>query len=524
MGARSLAARGCRRAAGPSSVPAAPRYGRAVQADREPAAVPATTDRASQPAAARGVPAIGGGGGLADRLARASLARPALRAGTLASLQRCAGNRAVARAAAGRRLARYEAREHALFGGPGRTLKVGGADITEAELQAMGDFYKSPEAMVADAAANRGKFEKLRDEIRSDRTLREQGKDGRPEQAWISATAHRPKGETYLDLASVNLAHFAPGKGAEDHRKAFVALHRRALDAAKAAGKVTDEAAMLNAFGGHFLTDAFAAGHLVNKREVMDTAGQKFDAMSTTGTLIKENDFSKKLAKGLLANATVAKELANWELKVVAWGAFTPERLSEVIYGMRGEAPDSFLSLFARVVHDQLDDAIKAGKDQGLEVTNDNGDVWTLSGDETLRLSPETQMIAGWAVEASRRNLEQAAAEKGALDYDAYVANAWRFAPRPTTQQQHADALKRAAEATSSSHVLQPAAGAGRDQLNDVVATYTNPADDKTINAVIDLAVSKFDAVLDQLQEKQVARRKVASPPARQPAMDPGKI
>ena len=264
---------------------------------------------------------------------------------------------------------------------------------------------------------------------------------------------------------------------------------------------------MLNGFAAHFLTDAFAAGHLVAKPETMAQAGKNFDAMATTGWVAKENDFSKGLARGLLADKTVAAELAKWELKVVGWGELTPERLSEVIYGMRSEAPDEFLSLFARIVHDQLDDAIKAGK--GPEVTNANGDVWTLSGDETLHLSTDTQYIAGQAVEASRHNLATAAGG-GKLDLPQLFGRVWKFVPRPTTKAEHDAAVKAAAAATSSTTiVLAPGADAGEAQLKGTVTTFTDPARAETVDDIVKLAASKLDAVIDQLQAKGYARKKV---------------
>jgi peptidoglycan hydrolase-like protein with peptidoglycan-binding domain len=345
-------------------------------------------------------------------------------------------------------LARYEAGEHALLGGPGKTLKIGGVDVTEGELAAMGDFYKDPQSMETDVAAAKPKFETLLADIRTDREHRAAGKEGIAESVWVSDTAHRPEHERYLDLAGENFAHFAPGKSpGPNHKTEWERLHRQALDLAHAtaAGNqaVPDEARVVNAFAAHFLQDAFAAGHLANKRELMNIAATKFDALKTSGAVYKENSFSKAVARGLLADAKVSAEFAKRELKLPfrAWAPFGQENTSVLIFGLRSKQPDKFLSLFARTVHDQLDDAIRKGPDKGLEVTNDNGDVWTLAGDETLNLSPTTQKIAGQAVDAARDNLATAAATSGALDYAALFKNVWRFAPRPTDDAQHAAAV-----------------------------------------------------------------------------------
>ena len=113
-------------------------------------------------------------GSLTLALAHAARVPPAQRAAAIRSLSRSVGNAAVARAAT-RRVARYEAGEHSSSGGPGKTLKVGNTDITEGELQAMGEHPKDPEAMVADAKANPKAFENLRNKIRDDEKLRVQG-------------------------------------------------------------------------------------------------------------------------------------------------------------------------------------------------------------------------------------------------------------------------------------------------------------------------------------------------------------
>jgi peptidoglycan hydrolase-like protein with peptidoglycan-binding domain len=378
------------------------------------------------------------------------------RAAPLLALQRRAGNAAVGRQlrrTARKLLARYEAGEHALFGGPGKTLKVGGVEITEGELTAMGDFYRDAGAMTGDAAAHKAQFEKLLADIRTDRTMRATSKDGVAEDVWVADTAHRPKGDRYLDLAGANLAHFSPGKSGPDHKKAWQEIHKQALDIAHRAAvgdkQVPDEARVVNAFASHFLTDAFAAGHLAAKQELMDTARQKFDAMKVKGTFKKENAFSEALARGMLANKTIAAEFARRQLRLktwMSWGNFTREDTSVLIFGLREEEPEMFFSLFARTVHDVLDDAIEKGPAAGLEVTNDNGDVWTLSGDATLRLSPDTLAIGGKAVQAARDNLATAAATPGPLDYEALFRAVWRFVPRPTTQAEHDAAVAKKAK------------------------------------------------------------------------------
>ena len=55
---------------------------------------------------------------------------------------------------------------------------------------------------------------------------------------------------------------------AGDHKSEWEKIHKMALSLAQQ-GK-NKEALLQAAFGDHYLTDAFAAGHLFNKRDVME--------------------------------------------------------------------------------------------------------------------------------------------------------------------------------------------------------------------------------------------------------------
>ena len=73
-------------------------------------------------------------------------------------------------------------------------------------------------------------------------------------------------GGNYLRLAQQNAAHFAPANRAE-----WQELHEAAMAKAKEAGnneQLFAEALFMDAAANHFLTDAFAAGHLLKKPEV----------------------------------------------------------------------------------------------------------------------------------------------------------------------------------------------------------------------------------------------------------------
>lgn len=117
-------------------------------------------------------------------------------------------------------------------------------------------------------------------------------------------------------------------------------------------------------------------------------------------------------------------------------------------------------------------------------------------------------------MKASRANLAVAAGG-GKLDLPALFANVWKYVPRPTTKAEHDAAVKALAAATSTSGtvVLAPGARPGDAQLKETVTNFTDPARKETIDAIVKLAASKLDAVIDQLQVKGYARKKAKKKP-----------
>jgi hypothetical protein len=391
--------------------------------------VPANVESAPQPHE----PALGPAAERAE-LSRSAVSlggsRPAagrLDPSTLLALQRTAGNVAVARwvargqdgdpveppsrpRPATRTLSRYEAGEHARFGGDD-TVLVNGVPISRGNIIAMGDFFRTPEDM------NRADPEvlwKLDWAITQDRRARahEKGPDGQPltppsNDDIQKITEPLGQGSTYMDLNKENQAHFAPPKdGAspdgKDHKSAFEKFHRQALDEAhkvapqmsvdpssgatpadgapaagapgagassqpppnasgppstttqgpgatpspgsttaapaKSASTVPANAIATNMFAAHFLTDAFAAGHLINKKEVVDQAKVAWDKMNNTGGfLLRENTFTQEVSRRVLADAAVTAKMVNMPASAsvpasggswARWRARFPARLS----------------------------------------------------------------------------------------------------------------------------------------------------------------------------------------------------
>ena len=252
---------------------------------------------------------------------------------------------------------------------------------------------------------------------------------------WQKATKGR-----MLDLAAKNEAHFAPpnadfvavsGHSSADHKGTWEAQHRKALDTARAGDK--DKALLQNAFGDHFLTDAFAAGHLFNKRDVMD----KFDSQLPTQGAGKDRKFtatSKTFFKAIADAAfvgDVAKEFSKYETFERMYG-FHPnidsaDRFSSLLQGVHLEKPELLESAVAKGVHDKLNTA-----PGGVPVDNALGEKWQLSGDNTL--NPQTLAVARLAVAQSQQNVIGSFRAAAAPDYPALFKKVWDFTPRPTAE------------------------------------------------------------------------------------------
>lgn len=355
-------------------------------------------------------------------------------------LQRTAGNAAVSRliASGARRpvLARFEAGEHARLGDPGRTIKVAGVPVTEGELIALGDFYASPKDLME---ADPSELVRLRDLIRRDEDARMGFPGVKPvgDDEWEEAMKDRPPGKTYLDLAKDNAGHFAPGTDfgppGRDHKSLFFEYHKQAIEKAQAnatgSKTVPDEAVAINGFACHFLTDAFAAGHLFNKAAMLERAQDAWkQAADEEYGYDLENTFSRGVAHLVLSDPGAAAKLRPKEILVGDWGPVNRERFSFLLYQIPSRKPEEFFNVIVNIVHDRLNASV--GTEQAIEVENTRGDRWTLAGDKSLAQSPDTERIATKAVAQSFHNLELAAKSPGwTLDNGQSV---WDYTPKPT--------------------------------------------------------------------------------------------
>src|SRR5262249_55035417 len=141
----------------------------------------------------------------------------------------------------------------------------------------------------------------------------------------------------------------------------------------------------ISAFGDHFLTDAFAAGHIISKEMVIEY----FKSMFYTGAKLKSegNKFFDKVAEkawhGPVAQKFQKLETAEpydawWN--VVNWhpDIKNAERFAAVLKGAAEKEPQKIGNMAIKAIHDVLNR-------DGIDVVNSAGSPpWKLTGDGHL--------------------------------------------------------------------------------------------------------------------------------------------
>jgi hypothetical protein len=191
---------------------------------------------------------------------------------------------------------------------------------------------------------------------------------------------------------------------------------------------------MQNAFANHFLTDAFSAGHLFNKRDVMEkfngqlpTTGQGDKREFTKGSAAFFDDIAKAAFVG-----DVDAEFSKYETVEKWHGIFRPNinsasRFSLLLQGIHLEKPELLESAVAKGIHDKLN--THAG---GVPVENMLGDQWPLSGDGTL--NAQTLAVIRRAVAQSQQNIISVFGSSNEPDFAALFKKVWDFTPHPTAE------------------------------------------------------------------------------------------
>jgi hypothetical protein len=378
------------------------------------------------------------------------------------------------------KIRRYEAGEHAQFGAkPGeveKTVKIKEVEMTYGEMIAMGDLFEDPDAI---NNATPDQLTRLRDLIRDEKKYyTKAGGHKATENEWDQAT-----GGAYLKLAAKNTQHFK-----DENLKHWEKFHRKAMsEAQKKDGMNT--ALITNAFADHFLTDAFSAGHLIDKPA----------AMKQAETNLTDSDaFATAIATRVLASPA-ASELLRYEGKryVAGWTYYPMDAttLMHLILLIKRWKNGAFFSNFAKLVHDRLNqdvDPKTPGNKGGIEVQNDRGDKWRMSGDDRLALSPKTLEITQLAVAQSRQNLENASSDKK-YDFDKAVHYVLLYVPRPTAD--------------------------GQKQVDEALTSLLDPTQVGTLDAYAQVISNNMDALISNLLAEKLIRLRTATPaPATAPA------
>jgi hypothetical protein len=308
---------------------------------------------------------------------------------------------------------------------------------------------------------------------------------------WQAATGGR-----YLDLAEKNTAHFAPSdpylvppsgsSAGHDHKSVWEQHHGAALQLAQQGKK--DEALAMNAYGDHYLTDAFAAGHLTNKPDVM--AHFRF-------ALGADTRFFDAVATVAWADSTVSSLLSRYEpVEKYEWTGpdFRPninsaERFSILLQGIYAKRPDALAGVIARLVHDRLN-AMPGGVEVQNQIRVKNAfEEWTLPGDASLASSvsdpqaiPKTLEIGRKAVVRSQQNILGAVGLVGPLDLPKMFQAVWDYVPRPTQTK-------------------------GTAAVTEAVDTWTNPGNPEVIDEMAKLLIKNIHVVVQKLVEEKALRK-----------------
>ena len=192
---------------------------------------------------------------------------------------------------------------------------------------------------------------------------------------------------------------------------------------------------VINAFGDHFLTDAFASGHLINKAVVAEVFRDAFfngRSLTPEGQAFFDS-VARKAWHGEVAAQFRQLETAephNAWWNIVRWNPDidNAKRFASVLQGAAEEAPDQVANLAVKAVHDALNR-------DGIEVVNDaDSPPWRLTGDGHLTL--QTLAVMRQAVGQSAANITDPSILASNIDLGTYFAKVWSYVPRLTPASQ----------------------------------------------------------------------------------------
>ena len=254
------------------------------------------------------------------------------------------------------------------------TLGVGPNAVTVGDLNAFGDFYEDAQQILT---APREEVAELLDAIKAERAgLLGQGEANRRYEDITRKYRTDTGRKTYIQLADANGPHFTP-----TNREAWLTQHDQALRIARNAAYAKDSskpalfnrAVLFDSFAAHFLTDAFAAGHLFELKKLVD--------------------------------APPGQQIANlWlplEVEIISYlraHPANPDNPELRGYYLLADGLGKLDKLVLKNIHDRFNA-------EGLVVHNKQGMTWRAFGDDHLKGSPDSMRIAALAMAMSRRQL-----------------------------------------------------------------------------------------------------------------------
>ena len=275
-----------------------------------------------------------------------------------------------------------------------------GVAFSYGHIITMADLYETPDQMMG---ASVGELRTLRSLIDND--IAHYAPGGKSKLApdttdWEKATSNR-KTPSYLKLAEDNYEHFAPNilfpnakfissvSKHGDHKSAWEKYHLRALREVKSLDPRLDltltynqRPLIINAFGDHFLTDAFSAGHIINKAAIKDLFVANF---YRGGKLTAAGEsFFKTVANFAFKGRLAAKfsVLETYQPKFLWWNPNinSASRFASLLIAIANDKAhrDRIANLAVKALHDKLNK-------EGIKVTNGlHAEPWRLTGDGYL--------------------------------------------------------------------------------------------------------------------------------------------
>ena len=339
----------------------------------------------------------------------------------------------------------FDTGEHVRAGGklyPGK-FKVGqspGVQFSYGQIIGMGgDLFGTVEQMMSASADELTKIKALVE--RSTAFYEKKKGTNVSNKEWNDATSGQ-----YLKLAEDNFEHFAPdvlftgeafaaAAKRGNNKDAWERHHRRAIEEAQkivASAKAANQPVpflemplIINAFGDHFLTDAFSSGHLINKEVMIESFKSMFfqnGALTADGQQFF-TDVATEAFKGDVAKKFSALEVADPIIGNLRPDIDSAFMFAQVLTRAATQEPDRIANVAVKALHDVLNE-------DGIQVTNDAGDgPWTLKGDE--HLDATTLKVMMKAVQQSVDNVN-AAAKQTTVDMARCFSLVWRFVPRLT--------------------------------------------------------------------------------------------